>query len=434
MSSASLVSSTVQHIIPDDFEIPRSRPWEALKIQENYPYILTVDASGAASILWTLESGEAKVVTTLRPPLSRTIRFPGTDNHKFIISATHGVVVLFFHEPQGKRGPVDVARTYSLHSGEMIQELELAWKFTGQPLVVCDDTLALTVEEIDRRPKVIIYSLSDTGLEQVREISTDLPDGRTAGTERLIPLHLEDDGSLLTSSTSFPSNTLDLRLRDQHTSIHAIHPAADYIQPGPIVRIQNSIVVAVTEAEFNLNLSPEHTTIHMLNIADLSSRWKTPLPHKVTQMTYHPKLKALVVLGWNSRKIDGPEEDSEPIHLFTVTFLDQETGNLLTEREFPHHGGEHSLRAKCTENDELVVVFETGNIFISPLEAILRTGLPLSENGQLVTQPSPVRPEPYNTKAAKAGERWRWVQDVAVGLGNVVLFPLRGPEFFVVGW
>ena len=57
MSSVVLTSSTMQHAILDRSSICHSRPWEALKVHNNYPHILTVGPFRVASVLWTLESG-----------------------------------------------------------------------------------------------------------------------------------------------------------------------------------------------------------------------------------------------------------------------------------------------------------------------------------------------------------------------------------------
>ncbi|PPR02739.1 hypothetical protein CVT26_009450 [Gymnopilus dilepis] len=426
--TSSLTSSTLQHTIPDDFDVPRSRPWDALKVFQNHPYIITADDFGAATTLWSFEGGEAKVVTTLNPPLPSSARI--LNSNSLVVSAPHGVLVLLFHDPKGKKSPIDVARMYSLGTGELVQELELGFEAAWDTLLVSGDTLILTAKEHDRRPKVVWYTLSANGLEKEKEGGTDLPDGLTAGMERLVPLYLVDAGSLVTSSTSFPSNKLEIRLLDHRATITASHATADYIAPGPVVQVDDSLVLAVTEAEFDQELSPAYATIHKISLSDLSPQWSKSLPYKVIDLTYHPALQALVVLGWKDAKGSVSEGGHEAI----VTFLRKDNGDVLAERTFPWDAGLHALTAKCTPDDNLVVVSEAGEILVVPLQSVLDSGLPLKEDGRLAMQPSPVRPEPYNTKAAKAGASWKWVKKAIVGPGAVVLFALRGPEFYAVRW
>jgi hypothetical protein len=104
-----------------------------------------------------------------------------------------------------------------------------------------------------------------------------------------------------------------------------------------------------------------------------------------------------------------------------VTFLDTKKGTQKHQVELPRS----TAIVRCT-TDKLVVVYKTGLVSHTPLQDII-AGQEISE-AQAVT----TRPEPYNSKARKAGDGWNWVDHACVASEGVVLFESRGPDMHFV--
>ncbi|KDQ12129.1 hypothetical protein BOTBODRAFT_34747 [Botryobasidium botryosum FD-172 SS1] len=396
------------------------------------PYIVTCDSFGQASNVWVIQPGEGeslRLLTSLQPPIPASV----TRIWAVYLSSSN-VLVVGFNDPKREIG---IMRPYKLDTGEALRSLELPGVFMAvHPSfrLVSGDTIAADVASGDRRvPRVVVSTIVDEGLVEVNRFKTDLST-EAPSLENLTALHLNGEGALLTSSTSIPSKILDLTLHGPSSTARiSLSPSfeSDSLEPTAVVTLSStSIALAIVEgeSEYDYDSRLNKSTIHRISHTPLSSEWAAPVTYKVDELTHHPSLGMLVALGRHHGGEDVGWRNA-------LTFIDEQSGKVIKTEYFRNPTQSTVAAIRCTSTDDFVAVYTTGRIYTSPLKSILDEGLPAGSDGRLlVEQTPPMRPEPYNASARKAGDQWQWVDHAFVGPKTVVLFATRGPDFFALRW
>ena len=421
---------TVRHKLPDTFSVHTNSIWKALKSVRADPYLLTIDTFGGATNVWSINPTDAGLpshVATLEPQ-------PSLSTVNWAVAASSSDINTLIVGYNGSATAASI-RAYSLPSGTLINEVTSLGHFAHtsfyRPVA---GQLAVAMADSEQRPTIVLYSVSADGIKEMRRLSPD-PDFTAApGIENLAPLHLTDSGALLTASTAIPSSTLTLMVESDSDQKKVQLPAsmeADFLYPTSLARISpSSIAIAVAESHSSADFQPvvAGCTIHGLDLSPLALQWRMSIKHGVNRLTHHPDLHILAATG-TRYSLNVSEPRSTPV----ITLLDDKTGAIIKEAEVRVLAMDQLKAFSCSASDHLVLVLNNGRLMVITLQEVLKNGLP-HKDGVLMTEPSPTAPEPYNTKARKAGEGWRWVDHVVVGPRRIFVFPLRGPEFYVLGY
>ncbi|KAI5458682.1 hypothetical protein BGZ63DRAFT_50915 [Mariannaea sp. PMI_226] len=444
-----LKGQVIHHQIPDDFKKHPNTPWHALRSLSADPYVISLDEFGAASNIWLADADGIRLVSSLTPPLPGNILIWRA---KCLYSAEHSLLIIAFNTiphvhqftPENTGGLI---RAYNISSGVLQQEvkidsLQLDSVFTASP---SSKYLAAAVA---KPRQIALYQIHSQGLTHIRRVSYPHPPPRMS---YYFPIHVGDDGSVLSSTTIFPSPCLSLHLHalDATPDIPQATVAIpglelDYLVPsGSIMTSPSCIVVAISGSDSAFDHHYGGTSICALTMPSLSKKWNVNIeepgfvPKEVKQLSYHSALGMVVVLQVVSNQPG-------------LTFIDVQNGSVIrrafTSPQFDNLNY-FSFCIRCTNKDEYVCVLPNGKIAIEPLRRILESGL--SEDAQekgteeeevpvrevtLEVQSTPVKPEPWKAKARRLGEMWQWVDHVAFVSHGAVLLSIRGPETFYVNW
>lgn len=414
------LSAVFNHRLPEDSTAKhRKASWNALSVYHTHPYIIICDTFGGAAYVWSIESDDRllRLITALHPPLpARLARVLA------IHSAQRRVIVAGFQHPERSCA---VIRSYSLDTGEELRGIELPWEYLANIHITSSDLIVAEIVSADWPHQVlhcITYSLAEYGLVEVERVSRD----PVSGLRNLGVLLLTSDGNLITSSASTTSSVISLNLRGAQNLQMSLSSSApyDFVLATKAISISpTSIAVVIAKSHVGWENMDSLRSVHSISLYPMSTQWQTPISHVTDSLSHQSALGSIVILGWES----GAD-------VFCLTFLNEHTGEIVKAERFmvPIRYEMHTLR--CT-SDDFVAVFSNGGLFISPLETILRQGLPRDGDDRLVVDiEPPVRPEPYNKKAERKGGMWRWVDLVIFSPRRLILFALRGPDIFAVGW
>ncbi|KII83766.1 hypothetical protein PLICRDRAFT_702341 [Plicaturopsis crispa FD-325 SS-3] len=410
-------TTILQHPLSAGFAPHPNSPWKALRSCYAPPYVLTSDPWSSATNVWHLAKGTTvpSLVTNLQPPIPLT---PWPSHQWATTVPEHAVIIVCFHTDSN----MSVVRAHSLVTGDLLTEVELTGRLVHTSFRhVTADKIALTVADAQRRPQIILYDVHPGGLRETKRIGSDEAICHTPGDENLIPLLLADNGDLLTSATAIPSSTLTLSLGSSQLLLES-SSVADYMDVRSLAVISpTSIVIAVCESHSAYDFEAGECTIHCVVFSPLQSSWRAHIAHEVKSITHHPALGCIVALG-------SVYDPNEPVRRHLMTFLDAQTGAVLREEAIPLAEHDDIVAVECTSSDRFVFVLKTGRVYVALLRQILESGL----HGMRDALRTLEKPEPYNAKARKAGDDWKWVDHVIVEPERLLVFPLRGPDFYVV--
>ncbi|EPQ55935.1 hypothetical protein GLOTRDRAFT_129138 [Gloeophyllum trabeum ATCC 11539] len=424
---------TLRHKVDEDVLDPKA-PWEPLKSihSASRPYIITFDSFGAASNVWSIDSGSPTYVTKLEPALPGEI-LPHRSTVTY--APAHSILAVGYDCPPSlrddRKDSPAVLRAYSTDSGQLLEVTELSGRLAlGTSSIRCSsDYMAVAMGE--PAPQIIVFRVGSSGFQEVLRVPS------LTQKDIFIPVQLFDRGedfTLLTSSTSVPSSSLTLALYSRsgdsaRTDLTVPEDRADWLEPGATTMLPDgTTVLHVKGTQSSCDHHPDSTRSTVYALAPgLAISWIRRFDSVVKKVTYHPALQAIVVLSSRGKF-------SDSVDTFIISFLNPVSGEVIREASFRYQP-ETYLTAQCTLTDELVIVTKAGGLSVLPLQTISDEGFKdKSAEEMLITRASPVQPEPYNTKARKAGDRWGWVDHCIVYSKGVVLIPLRGPGIFVVQW
>ena len=420
------------------------------------PFLLTTDNFGATTNVWRLDQGDPQP-TLLHPSLPPT-RHAATTTTVHIVSPNERFLAIALSSHTSASW-----RIYDLSTGSLISESDFPqtqshslgrWQNAG-------DLAALTVEQGGKQV-ILRYKLTDEGQLEQRGCAIATPED-PARTDSFELQHLAKDGSIFTYASDIPSKhplgiayyppysdrtTFPARLALPFTS-----EEKDTIVAKNFIQVsENSLAFSVEENEWGADMNPiaALSTVRLVTYTTCTTpndkphmtlSWTIRLEHAVEEIAYVPTLGTgtIVVQGrWHAPYAgDGSRGPDKRV----LTFLDPSTGALLKQTEqtvVPKGASLQCIGPNWVVYNKLA---QTPWLYVIPLTRVMEIGLDGVENsgGQMDAQVKKVEvrngPEPWNSKAKKAAEqgRWRWVNDAELlPDGKLVVFPERGPEFWVL--
>lgn len=330
------------------------------------PLVISIDSGFQASNVWCADGDEMKFLTSLNPPIPRGIF---TGRAKCIFLAEKSLLIIAFDAawPQytDSKGAI---RTYNISNGTLEQEVLLRGLQSDEVFTLSHSSTYLTVA-LAKPSQSILYRIHSQGLVEIRLVSPSSQDHL----QYFFPIHVGDDGSVLTSTTFCPCPSLLLHFHPSATTSDT-HKATltlpddqfDWLVPsGSVIITPTYIIIAISGSSSAKDHQLTMSSVCALLLPSLSTKWKVDFKQNVKQLSYHNAFGIVVILHTVSSRLG-------------LTFLDVENGCIVRNISILPQLMDVSflsLSMQCTDTDQFVCVLPSGKLIIEPLQQILEISL-----------------------------------------------------------
>ncbi|KAJ7680797.1 hypothetical protein DFH06DRAFT_1315537 [Mycena polygramma] len=401
------------------------------------PYLVCHDTSSKTLSLWTC-TGDPKLHVILEGETSTTPRL----RESYVVAPDRVIM----------QRVDDMAVTilvYSLSDGQLLDAYALG------PGAVSISRQGLIAKWENERGKWQVYTLAENGkLTVVEELSSPAEERHSNLSESHIPdsVYLTSE-TFIQSQVRHPDPTVHLTrisagtprrtsfglAREIPDDMLGVVMSSELIDAVPISSSTSSaFVMAHVERVWGFNEYYPKTALRSIDPQTLVLGWCTLITQQTEWLRYSAASGIVVAYGWM-----GMKQDTEVPMGKGIVVLDATTGAILRTESIGMPKKKCSGNVHCDltpSGDELVVVFEDGQLAVAPLDTFVAKGFAREgDSGALVTIPCPEfalsTPKNSRERRDKAHDgAWKWIKRVFVADGFVVVVPNRGTDFGILRW